>query len=236
MIDYDKMQSKSGLYGVNLSQTQLSQLDKYAELLVDWNNKINLTAITDSQGIMTRHFEDSIALLKYVEIQENASLIDVGTGAGFPGMVLKIVRPDLNVTLLDSLNKRIIFLNEVASQLDIKVNSLHLRAEEGGHMPALREKFDFCCARAVSNLRELAEYCLPYVKPGGKFISMKGPNISDELESARTGIGTLGGKIHSIMQYHISDDSERNIIVVDKVCSTPSQYPRSYAKIKKKPI
>lgn len=236
MIDFEKMQAKANLYGVQLSSVQLSQLDKYSDLLVEWNMKMNLTGITDSEGIMTRHFEDSIALLKYVDVDSRSKVIDVGTGAGFPGMVLKIIRPDLDMTLLDSLNKRIIFLNAVAEKIGVKVITVHLRAEEGGQMPEFREKYDIACARAVCNLRELAEYCIPYVKTGGKFVSMKGPNSSAELNSARPGIGTLGGKVSAVSEYKISDDSERTIIVVEKIKSTPSQFPRPFAKIKKKPL
>ena len=150
MIDFEKMQAKANLYGVQLSSVQLSQLDKYADLLVEWNTKMNLTGITDSEGIMTRHFEDSIALLKYVDVDSRSKVIDVGTGAGFPGMVLKIIRPDLDMTLLDSLNKRIIFLNDVAEKIGVKVKTVHLRAEEGGQMPEFREKYDIACARAVN--------------------------------------------------------------------------------------
>ena len=236
VIDFKQMKAKADLYGISLNEQQLTQLDLYAELLVDWNNRINLTGITDSEGIMIRHFEDSMAILKYLEINASSTLIDVGTGAGFPGMVLKIVRPDLEVTLLDSLNKRIQFLNEVAGRLGVNLTTVHLRAEEGGKMSLYREKFDIACARAVSNLRELAEYCIPFVKNGGKFISMKGPDVSVELDVARPGIGTLGGKISAIHEYNISDNSGRTLIIIDKVKPTPSQFPRVSAKIQKKPL
>ena len=236
MIDYNLMTEKASLHGIILNNDQLNMLDKYAEMLVDWNTRINLTGITDSNGIMTRHFEDSIAMLKYSNIQANASLIDVGSGAGFPGMVIKIVRPDLNITLLDSLNKRITFLNTVADELGIEINAIHSRAEESSRKSVFREQFDFACARAVSNLRELAEYCIPYVKIGGKFISLKGPDIIEELYMAKPGIGTLGGKVLSVNEYFISDESKRTIIIVDKVKSTPIQFPRSSAKINKKPL
>lgn len=236
MIDYSAMVKKAERFGVHLQNEQLKMLDKYSDLLVDWNTRINLTAITDPEGIMTRHFEDCIAILKFVEIPEEASIIDVGTGAGFPGMVLKIVRPDLKLTLLDSLSKRINFLSAVSEQVGLSVNTVHLRAEEGGKMPEYREKYDFSIARAVSNLRELAEYCLPYVKIGGKFVSMKGPDVLDEIDAAKPGIGTLGGKIESINDYHISDGSGRTVIVVNKMKSTPAQFPRPSAKIKKKPL
>lgn len=236
MIDYDQMHQKALNYNVDLTTEQLDQLDIYANMLVEWNKNINLTGITDSEGIMIRHFEDSIAMLHYVNIPQNSTVIDVGTGAGFPGMVLKIVRPDLQITLLDSLNKRIHFLESVADEIKLKVNTIHLRAEEGGKMPVFREKFDISCARAVSNLRILSEYCIPYVKTGGKFISLKGPDIADELNSARPGIGTLGGKVAALSEYCISDGSQRTLLVIDKVKPTPEQFPRVSAKINKKPL
>ena len=236
MIDFDKMQKLAGHYGVSLSRNQMIQLDTYAELLVEWNKKMNLTAITDSDGIMVRHFEDSMAPLKFIDIGSGSKVIDVGTGAGFPGMVLKIVRPDLDMTLLDSLNKRLLFLNDVSEKIKAEVTIVHLRAEEGGKMPAYRERYDFAFARAVSNLRELAEYCLPYVKTGGSFVSMKGPAISEELNAARPGIGTLGGKVKSVTEYKISDKSERTVILIEKIKNTPLQYPRPSAKIQKKPL
>ena len=236
MIDLQVMASKAAIYGMKLTDDQLKKLDRYAELLVEWNSKINLTAITDSEGIMTRHFEDSMAFLKYVKVGQGCSLIDVGTGAGFPGMVLKICRPDIELTLLDSLNKRISFLETVSKELDLDIKAVHLRAEEGGRNPAYRENYDFACARAVSNLRVLSEYCIPFVKLGGKFISMKGPDVLEELNSARPGIGTLGGKVSNVSEYSISDGSGRTLIVVDKVKPTPAQFPRPSAKISKKPL
>ena len=236
MINFDEMSKKAQRYNIELSSEQLNMLDKYAEMLVEWNFKINLTAITDSEGIMTRHFEDSIAMLKYVDSPINSSLIDIGTGAGFPGMVLKIIRPDLKITLLDSLNKRISFLNTVSDKLCLDINTVHLRAEDGGKLSKYRERFDIACARAVSNMRELSEYCIPYVKVGGQFVSLKGPDVVDELVLARPAIGTLGGKVNSVCNYTISDGSGRNIIIVDKVKPTPIQFPRISAKIAKKPL
>ena len=236
MIDDSIMIAKAELHGIKLEKSQLEQLNSYANMLVEWNSKMNLTAITDRDGIMTKHFEDSLTLLHFVDFPLGSNLIDVGTGAGFPGMVLKILRADLNVTLLDSLNKRISFLTAVADYIGVSVNPVHLRAEEGGRMASYREKFDFACARAVSNLRELSEYCLPFVRVGGQFLSMKGPDASDEIEAARAGVGTLGGKIRSVLNYNLSDESGRSLIIVDKVRSTPSQFPRQSAKIKKKPL
>ena len=236
MIDFNEMSKKAQRYNIELSSEQLNMLDKYSEMLVEWNFKINLTAITDSEEIMTRHFEDSIAMLKYVDSPINSSLIDIGTGAGFPGMVLKIIRPDLKITLLDSLNKRISFLNTVSDKLCLDINTVHLRAEDGGKLSKYRERFDIACARAVSNMRELSEYCIPYVKVGGQFVSLKGPDVVDELDLARPAIGTLGGKVNSVCNYIISDGSGRNIIIVDKVKPTPIQFPRISAKIAKKPL
>lgn len=236
MIDFEQMTAKAEQYGVHLSEEQLRQLDCYAEMLVDWNTRMNLTGITDSQGVMIRHFEDSMAMLQFVVIPQGGSLIDVGTGAGFPGMVLKIARPDIQLTLLDSLNKRILFLEAVAKEIGADVQTVHLRAEEGGKMPKFREKYDIACARAVSNLRELSEYCLPYVRKGGKFIAMKGPDAGEELDAARPAIGTLGGKVCLMEEYRISDGSGRTIVMVDKVKPTPAQFPRPSAKINKKPL
>ena len=236
LINFEKMSEKADKLGISLSNLQLEALDIYTEMLVDWNTRMNLTGITDSDGIMTRHLEDSMTLLCSVDIAENASVIDVGTGAGFPGMVLKIVRPDIQLTLLDSLNKRITFLNTVAMQLNLKIDSLHMRAEEGGKKSAYREKFDIACARAVADLRVLSEYCMPYVSVGGMFIAMKGPDVQNEIDLARQGIGTLGGKVINCKELSLSDGSHRSIISIQKVRSTPPQFPRLPAKIQKKPL
>ena len=236
MIDRVKMAAKAAKFGLYLTEEQLQNLDSYANLLVDWNTRMNLTGITDSKGIMTRHFEDSMTMLHAVSIAPNAKVIDVGTGAGFPGMVLKIVRPDIQLTLLDSLNKRILFLNEGAEALHFEVETLHLRAEDGSRKSEYREQFDIACARAVANLRELSEYCLPYVKIGGQFVSMKGPEIQDEVDSARPGIGTLGGKIKKVEELTLSDGSGRSIIVIEKKKATPPRFPRAAGKITKKPL
>ena len=236
MIDFTRMRQKADQYQVTLSEKQLNQLDQYAELLVDWNTRMNLTGITDSDGIMTRHFEDSLTILHSMKLPQNASVIDVGTGAGFPGMVLKIARPDIRLTLLDSLQKRILFLQAVASTLNLEVSAVHLRAEEGGRMRQYRERYDVAVARAVAQLRELSEYCLPYVKVGGQFAAMKGPDCGEEIASARPGIGTLGGSIREVNELTISDGSGRSIVVIDKIRQTPVNYPRPSAKIAKKPL
>ena len=171
----------------------------YADMLCDWNEKINLTAITDPEGIAVKHFLDSMMIFKYAEIPVGASVIDVGTGAGFPGVVMKIVRPDIKLTLLDSLAKRINFLNELCQALNIEVTTVHSRAEDVPN--GLRESFDIATARAVANMRVLSEYCMPYVKVGGSFVALKGAAASEELNEAKGAIKVLGGELVSIKTF-----------------------------------
>lgn len=222
--------------GISLSEKQLGQFQRYMELLVEWNRKMNLTAITDPEGVTVKHFYDSLLLLKAVELPEGASLIDVGTGAGFPGIPVAIARPDVKLTLLDSLNKRLVFLAEVCRELGISAEIRHARAEEGGRQKELREQFDFATARAVAGMNVLSEYCVPFVKKGGAFVAMKGPDGEEELKQAACGIGTLGGKPEKAAHFTLPDGSQRCIIVVRKVRETPAAYPRHGAKISKKPL
>lgn len=222
--------------GISLSEKQLGQFQRYMELLVEWNQKMNLTAITDPEGVTVKHFYDSLLLLKAVELPEGASLIDVGTGAGFPGIPVAIARPDVKLTLLDSLNKRLVFLAEVCRELGISAEIRHARAEEGGRQKELREQFDFATARAVAGMNVLSEYCVPFVKKGGAFVAMKGPDGEEELKQASCGIGTLGGKPEKAAHFTLSDGSQRCIIVVRKVRETPAAYPRHGSKISKKPL
>lgn len=222
--------------GISLSEKQLGQFQRYMELLVEWNRKMNLTAITDPEGVTVKHFYDSLLLLKAVELPEGASLIDVGTGAGFPGIPVAIARPDVKLTLLDSLNKRLVFLAEVCRELGLSAEIRHARAEEGGRQKELREQFDFATARAVASMNVLSEYCVPFVKKGGAFVAMKGPDGEEELKQASCGIGTLGGKPEKAAHFTLSDGSQRCIIVVRKVRETPAAYPRHGAKISKKPL
>ena len=170
-----------------------------------------------------------------MDIPENASMIDVGTGAGFPGIPLKIVRPDIHLTLLDSLNKRLLFLNEVATQLNMTVETIHGRAEDYGQKAIYREKFDIAVSRAVAPLNILSEYCLPFVRKGGKFIAMKGRNVQPEIDLSRKAIKLLGGTYHNIVEFHIEENS-RSIVIVDKTNTTPPAYPRHNSKIAKKPL
>jgi len=235
-IPKDSLKSQAAEYGIDLTEEQLDKLECYANTLVEWNEKINLTAITQPNEIATKHFLDSLLLLHAIELPQNASLIDVGTGAGFPSVPCKLVRSDINLTLLDSLNKRINFLNALCEALEVKSTNIHARAEEGGRKPGLREQFDVATARAVANLRELAEYCLPFVKVGGLFVALKGYEIDDELDTAKKAIKELGGKVLEVKKYILPDDSKRSIIVIKKISQTPAKYPRQSAKISKSPL
>lgn len=223
-------------FDLPLTQEQAAQFSTYAETLVEWNRVMNLTAITDPQEIIVKHFLDSLLLFRAYSLPENASLIDVGTGAGFPGLPAKIYRPDLRVTLLDSLQKRLNFLEAVCEKTGAEAKRIHARAEDAGREPALRESYDAACARAVAALPVLCEYCLPFVRVGGCFIAMKGPGLEEELQAADRAIRTLGGKLESTAAFTLPDGSERRIAVIRKIAPTPKAYPRPAAKIKKSPL
>ena len=213
------------------------QLARYGELLIEQNKVMNLTAITDPQQVATLHMLDCAPLLDCARLQ-GKTLIDVGTGAGFPGMVLKVLVPSLEVTLFDSLQKRLEWLNRVAEELSVTgVTTIHGRAEEAGLDPALREQFDFATARAVADLRLLAELCLPFVKVGGRFLAMKSVESQQELDSARKAIETLGGSIAGFHDYTIPHtDVTHRVVIIDKVAPTPAKYPRRWAKMQKAPL
>ena len=224
-------------YKIELSEEQLDQLQKYFELLVSWNEKINLTAITEPNEVAVKHFADSLSVFNYVDFQKGASVIDVGTGAGFPGLVLKIARPDIKLTLLDSLNKRLKFLDEVLNTLGLEAELVHARAEEGGHNIDLRECYDFAVSRAVARLNVLCEYCLPYVRLSGKFIAFKGGEADEEIKSASNAIQALGGKKTDVYGFELPENSgSRTLVVIEKVQPTPDKYPRQNGKIKAKPL
>ena len=222
-------------FNIALTDTQTEQFQIYCNLLIEWNKKFNLTAITDPEEIALKHFVDSCTILRYVKIPENADIIDVGTGAGFPGIPLKIVRPDIRLTLLDSLNKRLLFLNEVARQLNMTLETVHGRAEDVGQKTVYREKFAVAVSRAVAPLNVLSEYCLPLVRKGGKFIAMKGKNVQPEVVQSRKAIKLLGGTYNNIVEFHI-EENQRSIVIIDKTTATPSVYPRHNSKITKKPL
>ena len=221
---------------IPISSGQTAAFEKYASLLVEWNKKINLTAITEESEIAVKHFIDSISLLKAVDIRTDASLIDIGTGAGFPGIPLKIMRPDIKLTLLDSLNKRLIFLDDVCISLGIEAELIHGRAEELSQNKKYREKFDYAVSRAVANLPALCEYCIPYVRVGGSFAAMKGPDGQAELEAASKAISTLGCTVSKTETFTLPDNISRTIIELRKVSPTPPAYPRRSTKINKSPI
>ena len=224
-------------YKITLTENQYEQFQKYFELLAEWNEKMNLTAITDESGVALKHFADSLSLLNFVDIPQNSTLADVGTGAGFPGVVLKIARPDIKLTLIDSLNKRLVFLGEVCAQLGIKAELIHSRAEDGARDEKLRESFDFAVSRAVARMNVLSEYCLPYVKVGGAFCAMKGAQANEEFKESLNAINTLGGKLENKYFFELPENGgERAIAVVRKVKNTPQKYPRQSGKIKAKAL
>ena len=221
---------------VELNDKQIEQFYQYMNLLLEWNEKINLTSIIEEDEIILKHFIDSITVLKY--IGENDKIIDVGTGAGFPGIPIAILKSNTELTLLDSLNKRLLFLNDVINKIDVKnVRTVHGRAEDIGQNKEYREKYDISISRAVANLSTLSEYLLPFVKIGGKCICMKGPNIDEELKEAEYAIKELGGKIEKIEKFNLpSSDIERNIIIIKKEKTTPKMFPRKAGTPSKNPL
>lgn len=218
---YDLMAKAAEDVGLELTTEQYDQFITYMRLLQEWNEKINLTAILEDEEIIKKHFIDSIKAFKRDEFKKNVNMIDVGTGAGFPGIPIAIMNPNINVTLLDSLNKRIKFLDIVISKLGLKnIKTIHSRAEDGARNKKLREKFDIATSRAVANMSVLSEYCLPYVKVGGKFIALKGPAVDQEIEESDVAIKTLGGELEQICEVKIEDtDLRHNLVVVKKLKS-----------------
>lgn len=219
-----------------LTEKMSEQFENYMKLLLEWNEKINLTAITKEDDIILKHFIDSLTICKYIE--SGGKIVDIGTGAGFPGIPVKIAREDISLTLVDALNKRIIFLNEVIKELNLeKVETLHYRAEEFGQNKKYRQNFDIATSRAVANLSTLVEYLLPLVKIGGKCICMKGPEIKEELENGKKAIEILGGQIEKIEEFILpNSEIKRNIIIIIKVKTTPNKYPRKAGTPAKEPI
>lgn len=231
--DFEISHEKFSYCGFDLTKDLYDKFNIYADFLVEYNEKVNLTAITDPMEILCKHFIDSACLLKYVDISNNSSLIDVGTGAGFPSVPLKILRPDIRLTLLDSLNKRIDFLKQLCDKLEIDAEFIHGRAEDISKMPEYREKFDYSCARAVANISTLSELCIPFVKVGGSFISMKGP--TEDVSRGTNAIDILGGSVEKLIEYSLFDE-QRRIFVIRKISQTPIKYPRNSAQIKKKSL
>ncbi|MDY4892774.1 MAG: 16S rRNA (guanine(527)-N(7))-methyltransferase RsmG [Agathobacter sp.] len=237
-MNYDTSVFKKNLHELNidLSDNQVNQFLTYYEMLIDKNKVINLTAITDFDEVVEKHFIDSLALIKIINLDQQLSILDLGTGAGFPGIPLKIAFPKLKVILADSLNKRLVFLDEVISSLDLKnISTVHGRAEDLARMNLYRENFDLCVSRAVANLSTLSEYCIPFVKVGGQFISYKSAECNKEVDNARHAISLLGGKVKEIQKFEIGD-SGRAFVSILKEKSSPKKYPRKAGVPSKMPL
>ncbi|MGM9986868.1 MAG: 16S rRNA (guanine(527)-N(7))-methyltransferase RsmG [Bacillaceae bacterium] len=224
--------------GINLTAKQLEQYERYYELLVEWNEKMNLTAITDKEEVYLKHFFDSISAAFYFDFTKPISICDVGAGAGFPSIPLKIAFPHLQVTIVDSLQKRITFLNELASELSLdNVAFYHDRAETFGKKEGIRESFDVVTARAVARLSVLSELCMPLVKVNGYFVAMKGAAAHDEVETGQYAVNVLGGEIQNVIDFTLPiEESERSIVIINKKRKTPKKYPRKPGTPNKQPI
>ncbi len=236
MLNRELLTETTEKFGISLSDEVFFRLDKYAEMLAETNKHFNLTAVTDPDGMTVKHFADSLSIFGYVDIPERARLIDVGTGAGFPGLVIKLFRPDIDVTFLDSTKKKLGFIDSVLKETGMDGETAHMRAEEAALLPKYRENFDFATARAVAALPVLSEYCLPFVRIGGKFISMKSADISEEINAAKGAIKILGGETESDNLFSLVENMPRRIIVIKKKSQTLTKYPRKTAQIAKKAL
>lgn len=234
MIDKNRLCSLAKENGIILDDTALDRFDTYAELLVEWNGKMNLTAITEPEEIEVKHFLDCLMLPKYFDLKNIQTVIDVGAGAGFPSMPLLIYKPNLCLTMMDAINKRLTFLDTAVHALGLEAQLIHERAEAAGQDENYREKFDLATARAVAPMNVLAEYCLPFVKVGGYFVALKGSN--DDTEEAKNAIATLGGEIVDNISYKLNGTEPRSIVVIKKISQTPTQFPRKSKKISTKPL
>lgn len=240
MDNYNVKQFQEDLqeFHISLSSYQMEQFISYYEMLIEKNKVMNLTAITEFDEVLKKHFLDSLSLVKACDLEDDISLLDIGTGAGFPGIPLKIVFPNLKITLLDSLQKRVHFLEEVINHLKIEnVKALHGRAEDFAKPNMLREQFDLCVSRAVANLSTLSEYCLPYVKVGGSFVSYKSEKVFEEIEQANHAVKVLGGKVVDEIGFTLPySDIYRNLVIIRKCNNTPKQYPRKAGTASKNPL
>lgn len=232
-----KLREELNKWNVNISDEQLDLFDRYYELLISWNEKINLTTIVEERDVLYKHFLDSLSPMKYMSLVDK-KVLDVGTGAGFPGIPLAIMNPTADIVLLDSLNKRIIYLEEVVNSLGLKnVKCYHGRAEDYGFKKDFREGFDVVVSRAVANLSSLSEYCIPFVKKKGQFISYKSEQVNDEIESAAKAITILGGKKSKVLSYDLNyDNTVRRLVVIDKIKETGRKYPRKAGTPTKSPL
>ena len=234
----ERLREKAAAFGIELSDHQLEQFETFYEMLVEKNKVMNLTAITEKNEVIDKHFADSLALIKSGVSLTGQKILDLGTGAGFPGIPLKIAFPELEIVLLDSLNKRIKFLNEVIEALGLeKITAIHGRAEDFAKQKEYREQFDYVVSRAVANLTVLSEYCLPYVKTGGTFISYKSGTVQEEAEEAEKAINILGGQVKDITYFKLPDSEiDRSLVIINKKKSTPGKYPRKAGTPLKEPL
>lgn len=238
-MDYfDILNEASNNEGLKFDQKKYDQFMLYKDLIKEWNEKINLTAIKEDEAIVKKHFIDSMKVFKFDQLKNAKNVIDIGTGGGFPGIPMKIIKPEVNIVLLDSLNKRIIFLDEVIKRLDLKnIKAIHGRAEDFAQQKQYREKFDVAVSRAVANLTVLSEYCIPYVKVGGYFVAMKGPAVEEEIKASKNAIRMLGGQIEHIEKVQIEgSDLNHNLVIIKKVSQTHTKYPRKAGMVTKVPL
>ncbi|HJC09834.1 MAG TPA: 16S rRNA (guanine(527)-N(7))-methyltransferase RsmG [Candidatus Blautia merdigallinarum] len=237
-MDYQILEQKLGELGIKQDQNQLERFHKFYQLLIEWNKVMNLTGITEYEDVVEKHFVDSLSIIKAIDLSRIHTVIDVGTGAGFPGIPLKIAFPHLRVVLLDSLNKRIKFLDEVISQLGLtEIRTIHGRAEEYARKEEYREQFDLCVSRAVANLSTLSEYCLPYIQVGGIFVPYKSGEIDDEVEQSKKAVRILGGNIKKVMKFELpGTDIHRSFVLIHKEQHTQKKYPRKAGIPAKEPL
>ena len=234
--NFEKLIMELEKISITLNQKQLEQFATYYEMLIEKNKVMNLTAITEFDEVLEKHFLDSVSLIRAVDLEQPLKVMDLGTGAGFPGIPLKIVFPNLYVTLADSLNKRVLFLLEVIDALELeKIEAIHGRAEDLARDKNYREKYDLCVSRAVANLSTLSEYCLPFVKIGGKFVSYKSGDCEEEIGNSKSAVFLLGGKIADTMKFDLGQ-AKRTFVVIDKVKGTSKEYPRKAGTPSKKPL
>lgn len=236
MINYDLMKKEAQALGVELNDYALDRFDTYAERLVRWNKHVNLTAITEPDDIVVKHFADSLYILKHIELKRGQSIVDVGCGAGFPSMPVLIANPELEVNFVDSVGKKLAFIKDVLRTNGLFGTVTHQRAEEMGKQWEFREYYDYSLARAVAPLNILCEYCMPLVKVGGMFVALKGSSGKEELEAAQNAINVLGGEVARFEEYTLSNGDKRSIVIIKKISQTPTKYPRKSKKIDTKPL
>jgi 16S rRNA (guanine527-N7)-methyltransferase len=235
---FDIMNKACNNEGLEFNEKKYGSFMRYKDLIKEWNQKINITAIKEDEEIVKKHFIDSIKVFKFKELKHAKNVIDIGTGGGFPGIPMKIMKPEMNIVLLDSLNKRIKFLNEVIKDLKLeKIKAIHGRAEDFAQETQYREKFDIAVSRAVANLTVLSEFCIPYVKVGGYFVAMKGPAAEEEIKCSKNAIRMLGGRIEHIEKVQIEDsDLNHNLVIIKKITETHKKYPRKAGMVTKDPL